>query len=238
VEADYWIFLTKKEALDAIAIDFKQYGNQFPLFYDLVPMILGSKARVIADGDTSGVWIASGPSNRMKKIGHEKLGDFLISALNTKAYSLSQLSEICGLVFQVRAIVATCSENQPGIWIETDMNRFVCRQCGDCCQNLDYHDECTKEDYRRWCDPKYKDILDRVMVIPRKDGKTEYKLWVKPGTQTLYEICPWLEKAPGEKVYRCLIQDVKPGICREYPFTRKHAVMTGCNGDFREPSKR
>ena len=28
----------------------------------------------------------------------------------------------------------------------------------------------------------------------------------------------------------CTIQDVKPGICRQYPSSRKHAVMTGCPG--------
>jgi len=234
VDKHHWIFLTEKEAKAAIAIDFQQYGFQPPLFYEISPLILGIQARVIPEGKNAGVWISSCSNNRMKKIADEQLGGILLSTLTSKPYPLSVLSEICALVFQVRAYPGNkCDESKAGIWIESDMNRFVCRQCGDCCRGLDYTNECTEEDHDRWLKFSRYDILDRVMVIERKDNQKEYKIWTEPDTQTFLKICPWLEKVPNENKYRCLIQDVKPEICRDYPFTHKHAIMTGCNGEFR-----
>jgi Fe-S-cluster containining protein len=234
VDNHHCIFLTQKETLDAIAMDFKQYGNQLPLFYKLSPLILGIQTSVKPEGKNAGVWIPSDGHNRMKKIADGELGDALLAALASKPYPLPLLSEICRLVFQVHAFTAkTGNGSQPGIWIQSDMNRFVCGQCGDCCRSLDYKDECTKEDYTRWQKLERYDILDRVMVIQRKDGQNEYRIWVEPGTDNLYETCPWLGKMPNGDQYRCRIQDVKPVICREYPFTRKHAIMTGCNGEFK-----
>ena len=174
----------------------------------------------------------------MQRIPDDKLADYLISALETTPYPLEILSGICRLVFQVPAYPCIqCGENDPGIWIENDMAGFVCLQCGNCCQRLDYADECTEEDYHRWQNLGCNNILDRVMVLYRKDNKKEYKIWMEPDTQTFHKTCPWLEKIPHQNNYRCLIQDVKPEICRDYPFTRKHAIMTGCNGEFKITAK-
>lgn len=51
-----------------------------------------------------------------------------------------------------------------------------------------------------------------------------------PGKNQLADTCPFLKKIPAENRWVCKIHDIKPAICRRYPVSRKHAVMTGCPG--------
>jgi Fe-S-cluster containining protein len=53
---------------------------------------------------------------------------------------------------------------------------------------------------------------------------------MKPGTREFAEACPFLQQKPAENRWICRIHNVKPQICRNYPVSRKHAVMTGCSG--------
>jgi Fe-S-cluster containining protein len=141
------------------------------------------------------------------------------------------LSAICRRVFQTRAYPAQDSvSGQSGIRILTGMEDFHCRQCGKCCQTLDYQNEITKEDVRHWKRLDRTDILDWVGVFQRGNQDEVYRIWMKPGTREFAATCPFLKKQPAENRWICRIHDVKPRICRQYPVSRKHAVMTGCPG--------
>ena len=225
--------MTKTEVLDAIAFDFQQYGSQPLLFRKLAPLILGSRCRIIDHGENFSLWITHNQNNLLQKIDEKNLIFYFIHVLETTQYPLPVLADICALIFWTRACVGQTSEgNSDGIWIEHNMERFVCRQCGDCCRNLRYENDCTKEDYFRWQALGRLDILERVMVVQESGKPGRYRIWMDPATRILCRTCPWLAPHPQADKYLCLIQDIKPEICRQYPFTGKHAVMTGCKGEF------
>jgi Fe-S-cluster containining protein len=117
-----------------------------------------------------------------------------------------------------------------GVRIETGMEDFSCRQCGGCCTSLDYHHELTEEDVAQWERLGRTDILKWVRRIEGEGRHKAYRIWTVPGTTRLADVCPFLKKIPSENRWECLIHDVKPAICRQYPLTRKHGIMTGCPG--------
>jgi Fe-S-cluster containining protein len=70
-----------------------------------------------------------------------------------------------------------------------------------------------------------------VGVFDKKDSEPVYRIWMKPGTREFADSCPFLIQSPAEKQHWiCRIHDVKPEICRQYPVSRKHGIMTGCRG--------
>lgn len=229
------IFLSQKEALSAIRLDFMQYGPQFALYQELCPIISGNRTIVVRKGRNDCILITRGRKSKTSRINQRDLGQYLYNQLQEKPCSLSTLAEICSRVFETPARVGNHEKTgSSGILIETDMARFHCRQCGECCRNLIYHNDCTKEDYRRWQALDRIDILEKVKVI-KDDGKAAtYKVWMDPDTGRLYRECPWLRESRIKNRFECSIQDVKPEFCRVYPLTRKHAAMTGCRGEFRE----
>lgn len=104
---------------------------------------------------------------------------------------------------------------------------FSCKQCGNCCLNLDAHQSCaTKGDIALWEENGREDILDWVdKVIPGV-----YDIWIHPRTGEDVSRCPWLRKLPWQGKYVCRIHDMKPEMCRKYPLSRKQAGETGCKG--------
>lgn len=232
------IFLTPKQVLDAIRIDFNQYDTQFDLFQELCPIITDNRTIVTREGRNDCVLITRGKKSKARRITDQELGDYLFSALSTKDYTLRVMAEICRKVFRTKSWPGRDSAGgNEGIWIETEMALFECRQCGNCCRNLEYHNDCTEDDYQRWVDLGREDILEKVMVIDAGNGTVEYRIWKKPGSRRLYKKCPWLVPAAAKGRFECAIQDVKPEYCRQYPLTRKHAAMTGCEGVFGKREK-
>jgi len=73
----------------------------------------------------------------------------------------------------------------------------------------------------RWEKEGRWDILDYIVVTD---------LWISPRTSADVMRCPWLRKISGKEKYRCRIHDTKPRHCRDYPKSKKHALMTGCKG--------
>ena len=228
---NYRIFLSPAETVSAIRFDFNQYAPQTRLFLDISPLILGPGWTVIEDGRHDGLWIAP-PNHRrrkIKKISSQDLAAILLHALAENRPGLEILSELCEKIFQSRAYPGSdpsgCKE---GIWLETGMERFQCRQCGRCCTNLDYRLELTAADYELWQELGRTDILEWVATFRRGGRITAYAIWVWPGTRQYVPVCPWLEEIAGTTMMQCRIHSVKPEVCRQYPATRKHAHMTGC----------
>ena len=85
-------------------------------------------------------------------------------------------------------------------------NQDICMACGKCCK------ECW------WCEGNW-DIARRFMALEGVKVTSEereasgQKFWLV----TIKHPCRWLKKMTGGKVY-CSIQNIKPGICRAFPY--------------------
>jgi Fe-S-cluster containining protein len=228
------IFLTRDQAIAAIRIDFNQYPAQFDLFQSLCPVITGKHHFVIREGRSDCVLMTRGKKSKTRHLTEQELACYLADKLTEKSPSLKTMADLCGKVFQTESWAGTDRKNgNIGIWIRTDMTEFKCLQCGNCCRNLKYHNDCTENDYKRWKILGRKDILDKILIVSPPGSRTpEYRIWVKPGTGRFYDVCPWLAPHEIKGRYECKIQDIKPEYCRQYPLTRKHAEMTDCPGSF------
>ena len=169
-----------------------------------------------------GIWYQSGVLEKRKFYSLQEFPDLLAKAFISKDPGGDQICELYGKVMEVKAYVGTGPLGVTGIWVETEMEKFRCIQCGHCCLELDaYSTTAHKEDILRWQKEGRGDILEYVV-----GGD----LWISPRTDRDVNRCPWLRKLPNENRYICRIHDTKPKLCREYPKSKKHALQTGCKG--------
>lgn len=239
------VFLTADQALRSIRRDLRQYDPQVMLLCQILRLISGGKTVVRRDPNRDGAWISTPARQNMRWLGGPELVETVCESLEDAHTEPEMLASVCGRVFHARAYTALDPETgQVGIRVETGMDDFHCRQCGRCCRSLDYRKEVTAEDVARWRTLGRTDILDWVGIFERAGRETAYRIWMIPGTTKTAETCPFLHHVSEENRWICRIHDVKPAICRQYPFTRKHALMTGCPGfqrsylkDSKSPSK-
>lgn len=231
------IFLSMKEAVSAIRNDFRQYPSQNRLFLELCPLILGADTAVVEDTRYNGLWISDPRRrhfSRMRKISPQELARILLDTLANKPPSIEVMAEICRRTFAAPVEPGNNGAGKgTGLWVDTGMAHFQCRQCGRCCRELDYRHELSAADYQLWQEMGRTDILERVATITRSGRIVSYAIWVEPGTRQFARVCPWLAPADSREpsgAWICRIHDVKPEICRQYPGSRKHAAMTGCRG--------
>ena len=213
------IFLTPVEAVDAIAADFGQYGPQPGLFREIAPMILGTDVKM--DPIAGKAWIRRSATLPFEPADDTALGFYLLHVLEASETDTQTLARICGLVFET-SVRPGRSEGEEGIWIDGQMDGFVCLRCGNCCRRL--VPLCEADDLQRWRELGRDDILSRVQDEP--GGRYRFRTESPSGKPT--PSCPFLRQ--DNRIFSCAIQDVKPEICREYPLTRKHARQTGCPG--------
>ena len=229
------IFLSLQQALEAVCIDFRRYEPQVMLFCEVLRVISTGNAVIKQDSEKEGRWVAAEPGSKMVWMDGAALGEYVCRTLHEKDYEPEVLVAVCARVFQTRAFPGTDPESgRAGIYIETNMEQFSCRQCGKCCTFLDYHDALTPADVKQWERIGRQDILDWVGVSRTPNGKPTYRIWVEAATGKRVRQCPFLELLPAENRWICRIHDVKPRICREYPVSRKHGLMTGCPGFSRQ----
>jgi Fe-S-cluster containining protein len=225
------IFMTIEEAIDAIAIDFRQYHPQILLFCSIISLISGDKIRFQREVGKEGVWINQRGRTNMRWMEGAQIVEYMCSTIRQTHWTIELLAAACRRVFQSRAMPVTDPETgREGLEIETHMDSFECRQCGFCCRSLDYHHEVGAEDVGMWRSLGRDDILRWVETVLQEDETVGYRIWVVPGTRELASVCPFLKKDPTTNRWCCAIHDAKPRICRNYPVSRKHAVMTGCRG--------
>jgi len=225
------IFLSTGQALRAVCLDFMRYEPQTMLFSEIMRVISGGDAIIRRESGKGGVWIGTVSRSKMNWLNDEDLGEFMCRALDTYDPDLKTMVSVCSRVFQTRVYPDTHPETgHEGIRIETGMENFTCRQCGNCCKSLDYHDAVTFEDVALWEKTQRLDILDHVGRYTKPDGTAKYRIWITPGAADLEDICPFLQHLPEENRWICTIHNVKPSICRNYPVSRKHGLMTGCPG--------
>jgi Fe-S-cluster containining protein len=224
------IFMTREEALAAIRADFAQYEPQTTLFLELFPLVFDKRAIISGTSRDERLWMSERGGN-MVPISPRELGIRICRELASTRPSLEVVAAVCRRVFRTQVQPGVSERtHDPGLWLLTDMAFFACRQCGHCCCNLDYYDQLTEADCRRWQALGRSDILQKVRRIKRADGSFVYRMWQRPGPGQSGSPCPWLRKIPSQNQWECRIHDVRPEICRQYPGSRKHAEMTGCPG--------
>jgi Fe-S-cluster containining protein len=230
MEEQHTIFLNYAEILIAVQNDLKQYPSQLFILRRLVQLILGEKILIQEDKHQTGMWVAMGKKGKCRLITYNQLPEYLYSVLEKSHPPIETLAKICGCIFQERAYTGSQKfGEEKGVFIETGMESFKCLQCGQCCRLLDYHKELTHEDYLLWQSMGRNDIMKRVGLIREKGEIVSYRIWIDPYTHQLLEGCPWLKKDSEHNRYICRIHHVRPEICRQYPGSRKHAGMTGCD---------
>jgi len=225
------IFLTVEQAINAVCLDFRQYEPQVLLFSEIISVL--SKGDIIAKREIgkNGIWVRKTGEQKMRWLEGSELIDSMCEIISNSKPDPDVLAAVCSRVFQTRAFPEKGpTSGETGLRVLTGMEDFTCHQCGKCCRTLDYHNEINADDVARWKQTDRTDIMDWVGVF-RKDGqKTVYRIWIKPGTREFAESCPFLQEEPHKNQCFCRIHDVKPRICRQYPVSRKHAIMTGCPG--------
>jgi Fe-S-cluster containining protein len=226
------IFLTRDKVVESVCNDFRQYEPQILLFCEVIRLISGGDTvvRKMPD-DKNGVWVRVAGLRNLRWMEGPELVEHMCATLKAVDLAPDLLAAIASRVFQTRALPAVDpATGHEGFLIETGMENFHCRQCGHCCQSLDYSYEVTAADVDRWRKLGRTDILKWVGSFKDEDGQTVYQIWVTPGTRHRVDICPFLKQNSAETRWYCRIHDAKPAICREYPVGRKHALMTGCPG--------
>lgn len=225
------IFLTTEEAIEAIRIDFRQYEPQILLFCSILGLISKNTIRFKHEPGRQGLWVSQGGRSNMRWLEGCELIDFMCAAIDRTQWNTELLIAVCRRVFQSRARPAVDPKSgRAGLSIETQMESFACRQCGRCCRVLDYQYEVTADDVLRWKKSGRADILEWVETISRSGAEPAYRIWVAPRTRQRTKTCPFLKKDPASNRWDCRIHADKPQICRNYPVSLKHAVMTGCPG--------
>jgi len=220
-------FLTLAQAIDAVAADFGQYGSQPDLFRKIAPLILGNNFKIGILNGFERAWLRRNSDHRFEPVKDTIFGFYLIHVLETSEKDAVSMAQICALVFQTPTRPGVV-EGESGVWIENHMNGFVCKRCGNCCRQLE--NVCVREDRQLWASLGRSDILSWVKEEQLEDGEIQYRIWIDPQKGKPAESCPFLAQQPGKDTFFCTIQAVKPLVCREYPFTKKHALHTGCNG--------
>lgn len=220
------VFLTLSQAIDAIATDFQQYGPQPDLFHKIGPLILGNDFKTDVFNGLKQAWIRLDGEEPFERVNPAGLALYLIHMLETVEKDAASMAQICALVFETPVRPGEV-EKEAGVWIENQMAGFVCRRCGHCCHGLTH--ECAREDLQSWEQLGRSDILSWVKKT-KTHGQVQYQAWIDPNTGQTAESCPFLGREPDTNQFCCAIQAVKPMVCREYPYTRKHARNTGCMG--------
>jgi len=229
------LFLTVEDALASIQQALFQYSFSLNLLSTLWPLVFGDDSYFQQVSRTRCLWVKLPDQKKLVKLRQTELKELVAAQLQKSVPDLDRLAELCRLIFGVPVTIAYGKENDvtPGVWIETDMDRFVCTRCGHCCRSLEYKNGASRSDYQRWQNLDRQDILDRVSVVRDKGQIILCRIWIDPVTNDFTEICPWLEKIPDRNEYRCKIHDLRPRVCRQYPGSRKHARLTGCKGVFK-----
>ncbi len=215
------------QATDAVAADFGQYGPQPKLFRELGFLILRDDYKIEIFNGVERALIRRNSGHPFEPVDDTALSFYLIHVLETEKKDAACMARICAQVFQT-SVRPGVVQGESGVWVESHMNGFVCKRCGNCCRRLG--NECTREDRQLWENLGRSDILSWVEEEQLDDGEVQYRIWIDPATGKPAESCPFIAQLSGKDTFCCTIQASKPMVCREYPFTKKHAQHTGCLG--------
>lgn len=223
-------FLTKSEAINEICDDFKYHPEQYDLIAKVYSFLTNNKAWIGEKKcppfgiNYEGIWIQT--KNSEDNIFHtfHDFDDLLIKSFADNPIDNERLCKLYIMVLEVNAYTGKNPEKDiDGIYVETEMEKFKCKQCGRCCLSLidAYCTNADNEDLKRWEKENRYDILSHIQTG---------ELWFNPKTGEELGRCPWLIKLPKQDRYICKIYETKPSHCRAYPKYKKQALQNGCKG--------
>jgi len=172
----------------------------------------------------NGLWIKS---HHSEKFYH---GDNLLE-LFVDQLRLKPSETIAGVYSDIQWVKANVADHPetgfPGLIVETEMEKYECVQCGNCCLNLSdaYQTSVLDSDVKRWRRENRTDILEWVDSFLGLND-----IWINPRTGNFVGRCPWLRKLPKKDKYLCRIHDTKPEHCQSFPKSKRHALENGCKG--------
>lgn len=94
-----------------------------------------------------------------------------------------------------------------------------CNSCGKCCIKYSNGQLSASSD-----EIEYWEVFSPEIAKYVKNGE----IWASPETGELFELCPWLRKAPESNVYTCDIYFDRPDDCRFYPSTIAEMINDEC----------
>ena len=234
----YRKFLNLEEAVAEIVKDLSSSEpEQVELFANVYGFLEGGKfwpGRHKESSDFTeqiGIWHQADKHQKKIFYNWHRFRALLARAFLKVKPNAADIAKIYSRVMWVNSYSGTNERGEDGIWVETEMEKFICVQCGNCCLNL-YDAFCTTadpEDLIRWEKEGRWDILDWVSFL-LEDDRTIADLWISPRTGEEVTRCPWLRKLPKKDKYKCRIHDTKPIHCKKYPKSKKHALTTECKG--------
>jgi len=234
-------FLTSEDAINKVFIELAVNPDKW---YDLAlfAKVYGYLTKGQAKPETkhfnksgreeSGIWFKAGGVKKEKFIRAFDFKELAIDLIPKVVSRTHEIARVYEWTKWVKVSPGKGADGEDGIWVETEMEKFHCIQCGNCCRNLSdaYVTSVDKDEIIRWRTEKRWDILRWVSIF-ESGGETVFgDLWISPNTGDELTRCPWLRKLPRQDKYKCRIQDTKPAHCRNYPKSKKHALTTGCKG--------
>ncbi len=225
------LFLTMSQAATAICLDFRGYGPQTMLFCEVLRALCDPSLNYKREPGREGLWVSDADHGKMHWLDGADLVAYMCARITEADLDHEALAAVCRMVFQAPCQAARHPDTgRWGVRVQTDMAAFHCRQCGQCCRQLNYRDGMTKEDVARLKQLGRDDVLEWVRPSRTVEGHRVYRIWVIPGTNQFTRTCPFLKRGASRDRWICSIHDAKPDICKNYPVSRKHALMTGCPG--------
>ena len=182
--------------------------------------------------DEKGVWFKAKGAKKEKFI---SVFDFKEAAIDLIPRVVAKTEEIAKAYewkMWVKSSPGKGKDGENGIWVETEMEKFNCVQCGNCCLNLNdaFSTSVDMAEINRWRSEERWEILNWVNIFDFDGEEAFGDIWISPNTGDEVSRCPWLRKLPRQDKYKCRIHDTKPELCRNYPKSKKHALTTGCKG--------
>lgn len=185
-----------------------------------------------------GLWFKARGAKKEKFIRTFDFKQLAIDLIPKVVSRTDEIAKVYEWAMWVKASKCKGDDGNDGIWVETEMEKFHCIQCGNCCRNLfdAYSTSVDIDEINRWRAEERWDILQWVEIFDFAGEAAFGDLWINPNTGEEVNRCPWLRKLPKQEKYKCRIHDTKPAHCRNYPKSKKHALTTGCQGFGDDPT--
>ena len=179
-----------------------------------------------------GIWFKSRGEDKERFISRFDFRELTIDLIPEVVSRRDEIAQVYEWTMWVDVSHGQGDGGEDGIWVETEMEKFQCTQCGNCCQNLSdaFSTTVALEDIERWQSEDRWDILEWVEIYDAAGEAVFGDIWISPNTGDDVNRCPWLRKLPRQEKYKCRIHGTKPAHCRNYPKSKKHALTTGCKG--------
>ena len=97
------IFLTTREAIQAIITDFRQYDPQIILFSGIIRLITNNQIHLKRALAKNGAWINRSGTSQIKWLDGSELVEYMCDAISRTRWHPDLLAAVSARVFQARA---------------------------------------------------------------------------------------------------------------------------------------